>query len=223
MCDDLDPKEYVFKNFACVMGPYSSPTLFLKWQPKNESFSIHAVWVDPTNAIAGIYNHKVSFKKERVVNKELIFDHTPKFNSPLRPGVWKCLLFYQSTKIAETSFLILPLIFHPYNRVILNPIEVKMFNNGSLSNAKSKNSYIQLESKLKLNLDFSSLIISEINAVRHGKDLVKWIVDLANVFWRIDDVCNELENNFSCPNIIKKCNHTDWSSMIIDPKTDLDL
>ena len=50
---NFDPKEEIFRNYAGLLGPYSDVTLMHSWGAQGSQFTFTAVFVDPSNNVAG--------------------------------------------------------------------------------------------------------------------------------------------------------------------------
>ena len=62
----FDPKEEIFRNYAGLFGPYSEVELLHSWGAQGSQFTFTAVFVDPSNNVAGScltpFSHKLGLR-----------------------------------------------------------------------------------------------------------------------------------------------------------------
>ncbi len=212
----------MFRNFGCILGPFSKPVALHKWIPSSESFSTTFVWIDSMNTVAGSYDVKIE-SNETIDHSSNIMIQKPLFNDPLRPGVWKLLIFHNWVVIAETQFLISPLLF--YNQTKVNKEYVKLLHNGPKQQYSSHN-YSSIETFLGFQNKSFEIQIALKNSRKFGKELLNWVNFVNSEFWYIHEMCyisqtTSLSINLNCDFPIIACHLTDWSSYSPDPKSNI--
>ena len=66
---NFDPKEEIFRNYAGLLGPYSDVTLMHSWGAQGSQFTFTAVFVDPSNNVAGnIHNFNTASGRLRLIH-----------------------------------------------------------------------------------------------------------------------------------------------------------
>lgn len=212
----------IFRNFGCILGPFSKPIALHKWHSRTETMSTTFVWVDPSDKIAATYDVKVESNgsSDQPFNVSL---QTPKLNTPLKPGVWKLFVLHESVVIAETKFLVSPLLF--YNKTILNKEFAQLLHNGPKQGYSPYNSTL-VETALKKQKHFLNSKTSSEKSEKSSNHLYNWINKLLPQFWFSSQMCYISESttfglNFSCDLELSPCHLTDWSSYSPDPKSDI--
>ncbi|RWS08792.1 xylosyltransferase oxt-like protein [Dinothrombium tinctorium] len=220
VCSEYDAKEQVFRNFGCILHPYSQIGVKHKWLPGPENISATFVWVDPSLTVAGSFEIKIE-SGEKLSNLPLILYHKPLFNQPLAPGKWKLLILINWVLIAETTFVINPFIF--YNGNIMNKEIVKYFHSGPLHLKYIDHNFTAVEALLGFKDKKSSRIrILMANSRKYGKDLQKWAENLVQDSWSVQDICYVSPRSLPCHNAqVDSCFTTHWSSLFPDPKSEI--
>ncbi|XP_054155244.1 xylosyltransferase oxt-like [Oppia nitens] len=222
ICSDFDVKESVFRNFGCILGPFSKPIALHKWQYSNQPFSATFVWVDPINTVAASYEVKIQINA--TLDQPLL--QKPQLNTPLRPGIWKLIVLHKWTVITETQFLITPLLF--YNNTKVDKEMAKQLHNGpkqlyTAYNFSSIEKFLGFESKNPL-----EKVLGLKNSRKSRDQLLNWIHHLYSKFWFAQRICylsdkTSLGVDFNCDLHLPECHSTDWSSQSADPKSDISI
>lgn len=216
VCSDLDTKEMIFRNYGCILSPFSEIVLLHQWKTGTENFTVTFTYIDPTESVIGVFDVLISTPhiKER---SHLYFNHRPSFNQPLRPGIWRLVMIYNEKVVAETQFLISPLLYYNSREVSID--QIKLLNDGPtvatavtaskiLENhwtSPSPVNFPQTKSESsRVSVGFEHLegligITSEskkqgfraavANSKRIGVDLRNWIESLTAHFWTIRNIC----------------------------------
>lgn len=100
---EWDAKERIFRNIGGLLGPMDEPIGMQKWG-KGPNVTVTVIWVDPINVIAATYDILIESSAEFTYYK-------PPLNLPLRPGVWTVKILHHWVPVAETKFLVSPLMF----------------------------------------------------------------------------------------------------------------
>lgn len=103
MGTEWDPKERLFRNFGGVIGPLDEPLAVQKWA-HGPNLTATVVWIDPALVVAASYDITVDVDAEYTQYK-------PPLQRPLRPGTWTVRVLKQWERVAEVSFLVMPLTF----------------------------------------------------------------------------------------------------------------
>lgn len=223
-------KEQVFRNFGSIFHPFSRIAVEHTWKSHvSQNITATFVWIDPTETVAGSFDIRINLNNSSADElNEVVYVHKPSFTLPLRPGVWKLLIFYQWTLFTENRFLILPFIFWKGNPV--NADYVMQLNNGPLSGKYYDHNFSSVESLLKLRRNPQLDLLSTQNASKLGSQLIKWCISLVIDFWTIHDMCKISSLSFSSSSFLTKqcdffisktCNTTSWSSTFPDLKATL--
>ncbi|XP_021352699.1 xylosyltransferase 1-like [Mizuhopecten yessoensis] len=206
---DFDLKELIFRNYAQLLGPYSDLVLRHVWGQGME-FTVSVAWIDPANVIAASY--EVTVPKSSI---EYIGNHKPQLSVPLRPGVWTVKLMHHWTVLAETKFLVIPLIM--MNGQPINPVESELSHGGPQEFYASKD-FSEFRNVLKINASDAFINDALFNSKKTGAALESWIDLLTQKFWSIQSTCSV--NAEHCPQI-DLCDTTSWSSRSPDPKSEI--
>ncbi|RWS24278.1 xylosyltransferase 2-like protein [Leptotrombidium deliense] len=220
VCSDYDAKEQIFRNFGCLLNPYSEVGVRHKWLPGATNFSATFVWLDSSYTVAGSFEIKI-ISADLTSNSPLVLFHKPVFNAPLAPGKWKLLILIDWVIIAETNFVIFPFVF--YNGNIISHEKVKYFHSGPPNLKYIDHNFTAVEALLGFKdkkATYSRILYS--NSHRFGKDLEKWVENLVQESWLVQDICYTSRDSLPCSNAhIDSCSITRWSSLFPDPKSEI--
>jgi len=202
------------------LGPFSRPVALHKWIPSSEAFSTTFLWIDPINTVAASYEVKIEINGSSDQTSNIMVQK-PILNVPLRPGVWKLLVLHNWQLIAETKFLISPLLF--YNQTKVNKEYAKSLHNGPKQHYSSHN-FSSIETFLGFQNKSLDIERAFKNSRKYGKDLLNWINSLYSEFWYSNEICyisnsTSLSIHFNCHFHMIPCHLTDWSSYSPDPKS----
>lgn len=188
-----------------------------KWTTDKENITVTFVWIDPALTVAGSYEVKVESDTDSAY---VTLHHKPAFKQPLRPGVWKLLILYNWSVVAETRFLVVPLLYYNGNEVSRDNVE---FLNGGPATRYVEHNFTAIEDMLNISARQSSqLRIAQSNAKRFGADLLQWSDSLLSEFWNIDNVCTASKSYPLCHTTqLDMCHSSEWSSMSPDLKSQL--
>lgn len=190
-----------------------------KWTQGQSNFSVTFVWIDPASIVAGSYEVKVDAGEAD--SSWLILHHKPAFRRPLRPGAWRLLLMYNWEIVAETQFLVIPLIY--YNGKLVGTGQAKFLHEGPAPKYVDHN-FTAIENFLGLKQKQAShLRLAATNARRFGKDLHQWTENLVSEFWTIQEICLLGKENLQCPSVQIACSSTPWSSHSPDVKSEIQV
>ncbi|XP_067407152.1 xylosyltransferase 1 [Emydura macquarii macquarii] len=205
---DWDAKERIFRNFGGLIGPMDEPVGMQKWG-KGPNVTVTVIWVDPINIIAATYDILIESSAE--------FTHyKPPLNLPLRPGVWTIKILHHWVPVAETKFLVTPLVFS--NRQPIKQEESMKLHSGPPKNAYMEQSFQGLNPVLNLPIHAAQVDQAKKNAALIGTKLEHWVDTLVSSIWSAVDICST--GPTSCP-VMQACSQTAWSSLSPDPKSEL--
>lgn len=214
VCTDYDVKEQIFRNFACAMDSFSELGVLHKWAPVTHSFLITFVWVDPNNEVVDSSEIKIGTNMTRYDSSQL---YKPALLHPLKPGIWKLLLFFNATVLAETKFLIIPEVVKD---IKTNEVDPFLLETHSLSG--------HLTSSPKIEVDTKSSALNSASTLENAQYSQTKILDLVSEFWTFNDICfhsrstKHLFSNLFCNlNHINSCQVMEWSSFYYDAKSTL--
>ncbi|CAM9316629.1 unnamed protein product [Lampetra fluviatilis] len=205
---DWDPKERIFRNFGGLMGPFDEPIALQKWS-RGANTTATVVWVDPTNVIAATYDILVETDADYTSYK-------PPLNLPLRPGVWTVKVLHQWAPVAETKFLVTPLLFN--NKQPIRRDEVLQAHSGPPNNMYLEQSFQGLMGLLSVPERTDLAEEARQHAGLTGAALREWTDALVSELWSAVDTCSL--GAPGCP-AIQACALSNWSSLYPDPKSDL--
>ena len=224
VCSDLDVKEMIFRNYGCILSPFSDIVLLHQWASGPENLTVTLVYIDPTESIIGVFDALVS--SQRVNERShLYFSHKPSFKQPLRPGIWRLIMIHKEKVVAETRFLITPLFYYNMKEVSMD--QIKIVNDGpTVATTVTASKMLEklpstipvrasdplIESTLVSGIGFLENLIgitaeskktafrtAVTNSRRIGTDLRHWIESLSAHFWTIRNLCiiksDEVSNN----------------------------
>nr|AAH73559.1 MGC82842 protein [Xenopus laevis] len=207
---EWDAKERIFRNFGGLMGPMDEPIAMQKWG-KGPNITVTVVWIDPINVIAATYDILIESTAE--------FTHyKPPLNLPLRPGVWTIRILHHWVPVAETKFLVTPLVFS--NRQPIKQEELAKFHGGPPKNAYMEQSFQGLNPVLNIPINTVQVEEARKNAALLGANLENLVDNLTSSMWSAVDICTTGPS--SCP-VMQSCAQTAWSSLSPDPKSELGL
>ncbi|OCT64094.1 hypothetical protein XELAEV_18045194mg [Xenopus laevis] len=207
---EWDAKERIFRNFGGLMGPMDEPIAMQKWG-KGPNITVTVVWIDPINVIAATYDILIESTAE--------FTHyKPPLNLPLRPGVWTIRILHHWVPVAETKFLVTPLVFS--NRQPIKQEELAKFHGGPPKNAYMEQSFQGLNPVLNIPINTVQVEEARKNAALLGANLENLVDNLTSSMWSAVDICTT--GLSSCP-VMQSCAQTAWSSLSPDPKSELGL
>lgn len=210
ICSDLDVKEMIFRNFGCILSPFSDIILLHQWNQGPENFTVTLVYIDPAEVIVGVFD--VPINSPRTLDRtHLYLSHKPSFNQPLRPGIWRLVMIYKEMIVADTKFLITPLFYYNLREVTVDQIKLvnegptvattvttsKILEHHPLSNVMDKNGmnvasgFEYLEKLIGITAEDKkqAFLMSLTNSKRIGIDLRNWIQSLTAKFWTIRNIC----------------------------------
>ena len=206
----FDPKEEIFRNFGGLIGPFSDIVLLHRWTIGQE-FTLTIVYLDPALTIVASFD--VIIKADETVNT-----HKPDFTRPLRPGMWTVRFFYLWELVAETQFLVTPLLFYNGEQTPDNLVSRIHSGPDGLYTDKDFNSFKQV---LHLTDTQAQMKLAAENALRTGQELTDWVMSLAEGIWTVSDTCFIGDSvPIGCPGI-KPCQKSTWSSFSPDPKSEM--
>lgn len=201
-----------------MLSPFSEIAALHKWSKGPTNFTATFIWIDPAAKVAGSYEVKIETGETEA--SWLILHHKPSFHRPLRPGVWKLLLMYNWETIAETRFIVLPLVY--YNGKQVTNDQVKFLHDGPAQGYVDHN-FTAIETLLGLKDEQATLArVASVNSRRFGKDLLQWLERLVSEFWTIQDMCIIDNAGLPCRTAqLDSCHTIQWSSRFPDPKADI--
>lgn len=180
------------------------------------------VWADPRNQITAIYEVSVNSNGSGGQPYNLMIQK-PRLKTPLLPGIWRLIIFHKLEVIAQTSFLVSPLLF-----LNATPIDQRMahtIHNGSHTTFHSPNA------------ELADIIIANGLSLADHRDafpkgspadqiLIEWVDQLYSRFWFSSQICYISEStdfgvHVDCGRHLNPCHLTDWSSRSPDPKSDI--
>ncbi|XP_066496934.1 xylosyltransferase 1 [Tiliqua scincoides] len=205
---EWDAKERMFRNIGGLLGPMDEPIGMQKWG-KGPNVTVTVIWVDPVNVIAATYDILIESSAEFTYYK-------PPLNLPLRPGVWTVKILHHWVPVAETKFLVSPLMFS--NRQAIRQDEATRLHGGPPKNSYMEQSFQGLNPVLNIPLDPAQVDQAKRNAVLTGTKLENWVDSLVGGMWSAVDICST--GPTSCP-VMQACSQTSWSSLSPDPKSEL--
>ncbi|CAG2068663.1 unnamed protein product, partial [Timema podura] len=196
---DYDQKEQVSRNNLQNLGPFSEPVLVFQLSE------------GPAGASAPSLNLTV-----------LWVNHVkPSLREPLLPGVWEVKMVLNSSLVAGTHFLVIPL-------QLVSGVEISQHQSTFLHNGPAQ-SFVAPEG-----VDYERFMASAgeklalrrkatANSKRFGVDLQKWIDSLTNRFYKVVESCAASTRQTSlCGGVIlEPCEGTVWSSLTPDPKSQI--
>jgi protein xylosyltransferase len=210
----------MFRNFGCILSPFTEVSAMHKWTAGPTNFSATFVWIDPASVVAGSYEVKI--ETGDVDTSSLILHHKPSFRRPLRPGAWRLLLMYSWEIVAETRFLVTPLLFN--NGKEVGAEQASFLHDGPAPRYVDHN-FTAIENFLGLRQkQASQMRLASTNSRRFGKDLRQWMENLVSEFWTIQEICFLREHDKPCPSAqIEACSDSPWSSYFPDPKSEIQI
>ena len=214
VCSDYDVKEKIFRNFGCVLGPYSKLIALHQWNTySNLDFIVQFVWIDPFNTI--VYSSHMKIQSNNTdKSTTLISTNKPNLNFPLKSGKWKLMIHKNNKVLAETSFLIVPFLFVNGTRIADDQqinLSDDIFRQENQNNFFNENALIDKTSK-KLKM-----------TKKHEKKQFDWVQNMSLQFWKVEGICSIDDiSDFNCNQTsISLCNSMRWSSYYPDPKSEL--
>lgn len=181
-----------------------------KWTQGSE-FTLTIVYLDPALTVAASFD--VLIKSEETYSV-----HKPVFNKPLRPGVWTVRLIYSWELVAETRFLVTPLLY--YNQQVM-PDEVAVRIHSGPDGLYTDRDFHSFHAVLQVVDTLRAEREAAANAAKTGEELRAWVTQLVQADWTVSDTCFVGDSvPSSCPGI-KPCDKTTWSSYYPDPKSEV--
>jgi len=226
-----DVKELIFRDWAGIIGPESSPRLIVRWKKGDQDFVVTSVVVDPFNVVCDYTDFRTP-SKSAGVTETLIG-----VRKPLRPGKWKIFFFVQrdfTKPSAQLEFVVSPIEFRG-GKDALHHLEY--VNRGTVDdeavNSANHNLYT-IRKRLNLKRDDEAAkITSERASHISGSSLHQWIDEVLTGKWSVRDICMTSQQSSdwkrSLPSTCKSflsilpssCSNLSWSSFSPDPKSDL--
>lgn len=208
---EYDQKEQIFRNFLNVMGPYSEPTLLYLVDSSVDTnvkiVNLSVLWIDPAGRLVDV--NEISIDHDYLIG-HLKLSQKP----PLLPGGWTVKLVFKKHILAETKFLITPLVYYSNRRIKQSEADfVHQLTNYNRD----------LDSQFDMSLPNSSERksledISIKNSLRFGDSLIEWVDDLFTKFFSVGLICS-VDTNVVCGKEIQSCWKSTWSSYSPDPKS----
>nr|CAD7444893.1 unnamed protein product [Timema bartmani] len=216
---DYDQKEQVSRNNLQTLGPFSEPVLVFQLSEgpagaSAPSLNLTVLWVDPAGQLAEV--SEVHVEDASTVNHV-----KPSLREPLLPGVWEVKMVLNSSLVAGTHFLVIPL-------QLVSGVEISQHQSTFLHNGPAQ-SFVAPEG-----VDYERFMASAgeklalrrkatANSKRFGVDLQKWIDSLTNRFYKVVESCAASTRQTSlCGGVIlEPCEGTVWSSLAPDPKSQI--
>nr|CAD7569959.1 unnamed protein product [Timema californicum] len=216
---DYDQKEQVSRNNLQSLGPFSEPVLVFQLSEgpagaSAPSLNLTVLWVDPAGQLAEV--SEVHVEDVSTVNHV-----KPSLREPLLPGVWEVKMILNSSLVARTQFLVIPL-------QLVSGVEISQHQSTFLHNGPAQ-SFVAPEG-----VDYERFLASAgeklalrrkatANSKRFGVDLQKWIDSLTNRFYKVVESCAASTRQTSlCGGVIlEPCEGTVWSSLAPDPKSQI--
>nr|CAD7397003.1 unnamed protein product [Timema cristinae] len=216
---DYDQKEQVSRNNLQSLGPFSEPVLVFQLSegPAGAavpSLNLTVLWVDPAGQLAEV--SEVHVEDASTVNHV-----KPSLREPLLPGVWEVKMVLNSSLVARTQFLVIPL-------QLVSGVDISQHQSTFLHNGPAQ-SFVAPEG-----VDYERFMASAgeklalrrkatANSKRFGVDLQKWIDSLTNGFYKVVESCAASTRQTSlCGGVIlEPCEGTVWSSLAPDPKSQI--
>nr|CAD7260481.1 unnamed protein product [Timema shepardi] len=216
---DYDQKEQVSRNNLQSLGPFSEPVLVFQLSEgpagaSAPSLNLTVLWVDPAGQLAEV--SEVHVEDVSTVNHV-----KPSLREPLLPGVWEVKMVLNSSLVARTQFLVIPL-------QLVSGVEISQHQSTFLHNGPAQ-SFVAPEG-----VDYERFLASAgeklalrrkatANSKRFGVDLQKWIDSLTNRFYKVVESCAASTRQTSlCGGVIlEPCEGTVWSSLAPDPKSQI--
>lgn len=210
-CSDLDVKEMIFRNYGCILSPFSEIVVLHQWNSGPENFTVTLVYIDPAESIVGVFDALIATPriKER---SHLYLIHRPSFSQTLRPGIWRLVMIYKSDVVAESRFLISPLFY--FNLKEISADQIKLVNEGpsvatavtsskmldniwttpsslTLAGENFLSGFAHLEEMIGITSEsrMQAIRAAKTNSKRIGMDLRNWIESLTNHFWTVRNIC----------------------------------
>ena len=203
----------MFRNYARLIGPSDDPVLVHSWN-KGKPFNVKLMWIDPINAITGVY-------EMRVQEDWIVSFHKPTYTKPLRPGTWTIRMVYRDQGgtdlvIGQTSFLVIPLAYKfglPIN-------SDQAFGSNSGPPAGRYTSQFTIEFDREANNIDELAKRATLNSKKTGQELNEWIDELVKENWLVEDACAVGGELGECKGLAR-CGMTSWSSRSPDPKSEI--
>nr|CAD7592662.1 unnamed protein product [Timema genevievae] len=208
---DYDQKEQVSRNNLQNLGPFSEPVLVFQLSegPAGAfapSLNLTVLWVDPAGQLAEV--SEVHVEDASTVNHV-----KPSLREPLLPGVWEVKMVLNSSLVAGTHFLVIPL-------QLVSGVEISQHQSTFLHNGPAQ-SFVAPEG-----VDYERFMASAgeklalrrkatANSKRFGVDLQKFykVVESCAASTRQTSLCGGV--------ILEPCEGTVWSSLAPDPKSQI--
>ncbi|XP_063241407.1 xylosyltransferase oxt [Bacillus rossius redtenbacheri] len=214
---EYDQKEQVSRNTLQVLGPFSEPVLVYQLtagaavSAGSASSNVTFLWVDPIGQLADV-------SEVHVEEGAVISQVKPSLHEPLLPGVWDIKIVYNSTLVAQTHFLVVPL-------ELVSGVEVSQQQTTFLHSGPGQPydvHHVHLWEKFLPSAEDRQAMHRKAVASsrRFGVDLKEWIDGLTSRFYRVLNSCIAFlpTGNVCTDSHFESCEATMWSSLSADPK-----
>lgn len=151
-------------------------------------------WYDPTGEL--VFSHRTKVEAHWLVSFT-----KPQLTKPLRPGLWSVKVLVGNQLTMETSFLVLPLS-HKDNMLMDKP--------EAINAARMTDTHHNTVTDEAFDRWRNGVILS-------GAPLMQWIDELVLEYWTLKSLCGPA----SCSAIPKCTLSSNWSTLIPDPKSEL--
>ena len=190
-----DGKESIFRNYGGILGIYDDVGVALYLSP-GRLVHIDIKWLTPVGSVAS--NRDLKLEPTSSVTM-----HKLEVPRPLMPGKWTVQMATKGGDvIIEETFMVTPIMFN--NRQPLeNPVEVNTKYSTDLQTGMDTQLYMEWKS----------------NVAKSGRRLEEWVDTLVGEFWSVVNVCQG-NGDSGCGSLVS-CDHTNWSALSPDPKSEL--
>jgi len=220
---DFDQKEQVARNFAKLLGPKSELLLSYTYQgvtgsPDDaaHSYNLTLLWLDPLGRLQDFNELHVEESQIDVINHSKTL-----LKPPLTPGIWTAKLIGRTSIYAQLKFLVAPLAY--FKGVPLETVSTAQAQNGGLGLSLPDDFELPVEWQQHLHNDDDVFALRQealANAKLVGQQLHDHIDKLVGKFFQLRETC--IVNEPAVLPELPLCQDTTWSSLALDPKSDIE-
>ncbi|EDV96821.1 GH16481 [Drosophila grimshawi] len=219
---DFDQKEQVARNFAKLLGPQSELLLSYTYQgvaaspDVSHSYNLTLLWLDPLGRLQDFNELHVEEAQIDVINHSKTL-----LKRPLTPGIWTAKLIGRTSIYAQLKFLIAPLAYE--NGAPLETVAAARAQNGGLGLSLPEDFELPVEWQQHLHTDSDVFALRQealANADLLGQELHSRIDGLVGKFFQLRETC--IVSGINVLQDLPLCRDTAWSSLAMDPKSDMD-